>query len=264
MGAPTADGEAFYLVDRRAFIPTILTQGPWDPGAQHGGPVAGLLAAIVGATPSLAPMRLVRLTTDLLRPVPLEPLEFERQVLREGKRIQVVDVLLLAGSDVVARATGLRMRLGDDVREGAPPPPASLPGPEAAVAPGWDLPYVPGFRRAVELRALPPEASGGRRALWVRVAVPLLAGHPTEPEAALAVVADFTSLVGTTGVGARYRAVNADLNLHVLRPPEGPWVALTGTTAFSGVGTGLSVAELSDPLGPVGAASCAQVVEPRS
>ena len=39
-GSLTADSDGFYVVDKRTFIPTILTQGPWDPGAQHGAHVA--------------------------------------------------------------------------------------------------------------------------------------------------------------------------------------------------------------------------------
>ena len=255
-------GDAFYLPDRRSFVPTILTQGPWDPGAQHGGPVAGLLATIVEATPSLVPMRLVRLTVDLLRPVPLAPLDVERQVVREGKRIQAIDVALLSGTDLVARASALRMREGDDVSEGAALAAPALPAPDDATPAEWASPYVPGFRRAVDLRVA--VTADGRPAMWVHLGVPVVAGTTTSPVAALAVAADFTSLSGSGEAGRAYSAINGDVNLHVLRAPVGGWVALLGSTGFSATGTGMSTATLADVDGVVGAASCVQVVDRRA
>jgi hypothetical protein len=258
------DGDGFYVVDKRSFVPTILTQGPWDPGAQHGGPVAGLLTSIVEATPSLVSMQVARLTVDLLRPVPLEPLEFERQVVREGKRIQAVDVQLLHGSDMVARASALRIRLGADLSAMAPPAGPDIPGPESAEELEPAPAYVPGVRRAVDVRIVPEALVPGRQVMWLRVGVPVLAGHRMAPVPMLAVVADFTSLAGLpAGARAAAAAINGDLNLHVLRPPEGPWIALEGRTTFSAAGIGQSSAVLSDLRGPVAVASCAQVVDPK-
>jgi hypothetical protein len=263
-GAPTADDDAFYVLDRRTFIPTILTQGPWDPRAQHGGPVAGLLASVVETTPALVPMQIVRLTVDLLRPVPLERLDVERQVVREGKRIQAVEVLLLCGSDLVARCSALRIRVGADVSAGAPPATeAPLPGPEDAIPPPIINTYVPGIRRAVDLRRVPPDLAGGRSITWIEVRVPVVAGKVTDGVPLLAVAADFTSLTGAPDAGRRYVAINGDLNIHLLRPPRGPWFALDGTTVFSTTGVGQSDARLHDLQGPVGTASCAQVVDDR-
>ncbi|HET9691125.1 MAG TPA: thioesterase family protein [Acidimicrobiales bacterium] len=264
MGAPpAADGDdGFYVLDRRTYVPTILTQGPWDPGAQHGGPVSGLLATLVESTPSLVPMQVARLTVDLLRPVPLAPLDVERQVVREGKRIQVVDVQLLSGSDLVARASALRIRIGDDTAAIAPAPGPVVPGPDHATAPEWSSPYVPGFRRAIELRVA--AVPGGGSVLWVRLGVPIVVGARASAVATLAVAADFTSLQGSGEVARRCAAINGDVNLHVLRAPRGPWVGLSGATAFSSTGTGLSSTVLCDLDGQVGAASCVQVVDPRT
>lgn len=262
-----AAGDGFYIVDKRSFVPTILTQGPWDPGAQHGGPVAGLLATIVDATPSLVPMQIARLTVDLLRPVPLEPLDFERQVVREGKRIQAVDVQLLHGTDLVARATSLRVRIGEDVSHGAPAPGGGIPGPLDAVEPDFPSPYIPGIRRAVDLRVVPPPLVDGRLIMWLRVNVPVLAGHAASAIPNLAVVADFTSLSGSSPLARSFAAINGDLNLHVLRPPSieagDGWIALEGRTAFSPFGIGQSSAVLSDEVGPVAVTSCSQVVDHR-
>src|SRR6478735_11071683 len=96
-----------------AVVATILTQGPWDPNAQYGGTPAALLTWAVERVPTLVPMRIARITVDMHRPVPLGRLGVSAEVVREGKRLQLV-VALIRDEDglEVARATALRLRLG--------------------------------------------------------------------------------------------------------------------------------------------------------
>ena len=65
---------ALFEPDGQLLVPTALTVGPWDPGSQHGGAPSALLARAVEAEPAPGPVRLARLTVELLRPVPLTPL----------------------------------------------------------------------------------------------------------------------------------------------------------------------------------------------
>ncbi len=51
------------------------TAGPWDPTMQHGGAPASLVAWLAGRIETQTPMRVVRMTLDLLRPVPLGDLD---------------------------------------------------------------------------------------------------------------------------------------------------------------------------------------------
>jgi hypothetical protein len=94
-------------------IPSQLTRGGWSDDAQHGGPPCGVLARAVENVPTLEPMQVVRFTVDLIRPVPLEPLQIETEVVREGRRIQLVDAWLRTGTRELGRARALKIRLGD-------------------------------------------------------------------------------------------------------------------------------------------------------
>ena len=58
-------------------------------------------------------MRTCRHTVDLMRGVPLSPIRPEVEVMRAGRRIQVVRASLYADEVEVARSTTLRMRVGD-------------------------------------------------------------------------------------------------------------------------------------------------------
>src|SRR5215472_13997848 len=117
--------DSLFLLDGEAFLPTELARGPWSPDALHGGPVAALLARAADRIPAPGPMQVARLTLDLLRPVPLAPLTLASRVLRPGKKVQVVEIVLRAPAGEVARAVVLRLR------SQAVPLPAELPVPRA-------------------------------------------------------------------------------------------------------------------------------------
>lgn len=76
----------FNLVGRTAHT-TKWAGGPWNPEQQHGSAPAALAAWTAEQMPTREPMRIARLTLDLLRPVPIAPLDIETEVLREGRKI---------------------------------------------------------------------------------------------------------------------------------------------------------------------------------
>src|SRR3954451_12774826 len=106
-----AEAEALYVRDGDAFVGTACTQGAWAHGGQAGGAVLALLGHVLEDIPTLTPMSLTRLTVDIVRPVPVgERLRVNTEVIREGKKIQVVDLTVAAGDVVTTRARALRVR----------------------------------------------------------------------------------------------------------------------------------------------------------
>ena len=106
----------------------------------HGGPPSALLMRAVEAAeaPDGITMAVARLTVELLRPIPLEPLVVRAEVVRPGRRVQLIEAAIHhAGSGAeLVRARALRIREAsvplpyeDPVRgpllvpEGPPPPP---------------------------------------------------------------------------------------------------------------------------------------------
>ena len=69
---------ALFVADGDALVPTDLARGPWDPNALHGGPTSALLARAIESCPTDGvAFEVARLTVELLRPVPVEPLLVE-------------------------------------------------------------------------------------------------------------------------------------------------------------------------------------------
>jgi len=94
--------QAIYRVEGSCVVTSPDAAGPWDPGMQHGSAPASLVVWAAEAIATPVPMRIARLTVDLMRPVPIAPLTLETEVLRQGRKIQLCAVRLSAGNTVVA------------------------------------------------------------------------------------------------------------------------------------------------------------------
>src|SRR5688500_19801715 len=109
-----SEEQALYVRDGDTFVGTRCTKGSWHANGQSGGAVLALLGHLLEDVPTLAPMSLSRLTVDMVRPVPVgERLWIEQVVIREGKRIQVVDITVRTAEAEHARARALRLRDAD-------------------------------------------------------------------------------------------------------------------------------------------------------
>jgi hypothetical protein len=261
------EASALYVSDGdHRFAPTALTQGPWDPRAQHGGPPAALCVRAVEACDSAAPMQLARITIELFRPVPIAPLDVETRIVRDGKRLQIIDVALRADGVEVTVARALRVRADASIGIGPlatndlfdPPP----PGPEEGWRFGDRGEKVSGFYHAVEHRRFEKQP-GERRHAWMRLLVPVVAGEEPSPAQRLAAVADAGSGISVPADFREVLQINAELTVHLLRPPAGEWIGLSARTILGGNGIGQSDTVLFDRDGRVGSSLQALVVERR-
>lgn len=241
-------------------LATAATRGPWAEDAQHGGPVAALLARTLerGTDPSAA--RLVRMTVELLRPVPIARLSLTREVVRPGRRIELRRAVCATAGSEVASALGWFVRVDGglappmvDGIDGEGDAPHPLPQADADRGGFWALAWDEGWHTAVERRVetgawLDP----GAATVWFRARLPLVGEEPPSPFARVALAAD-----GANGVSARLDVrrwvfINTDLTVATVRPLVGEWVRLASRTLLAPDGIGLSESRLGDVRGHLG------------
>jgi hypothetical protein len=244
--------------------------------------VAALLAQAVESCVPDEPMHVVRLTVELLRPVPLAPLTVSAEVSRPGRKVQVVEARMRAGDVDVAWGRALRIRLhppgGDaDGRPGAglsdPTGNGPVPGADPGAPPGPDDGYsspepMGGYRAfhsaGAEMRFVVGEFDGrGPAVVWVRLAVPVLPGEEPSPLQRVAAAADFGNGVSSELDFAHYLFINPDLSVHLHRPAVGEWVCLDASTTIGIPGVGLAHSALWDVHGPIGRSLQSLLVESR-
>lgn len=248
--------EAIYRVDGESVETSAFAGGPWDPKLQHGAAPSSLICWAVERLPSPVPMRVARLTVDLMRPVPVAPLTLAVEVLREGKKIQLAEVRLLSNGTEVVRATALRIRR----EERALPSTAFTPqhdfqGPGVLRDPmTLGMAHTP-FLSGISMRI----ARGsfhlpGPAAVWYRAEWPIVSGAPISPLMRAAIAADFSN--GTSAVldFRGWTFINGDLTLSLAREPVGDWILLDAETWAGPDSIGLAAARLADRDGYFGRA----------
>jgi len=260
-------GEALYTLEDGNFRPSDLTVGPWSDQAQHGGPVAALLARTVEAVPSEVPVQTVRLTIELIRPVPLVPMTTTATVARPGKKVQLIDASLTAGDQEVARARALRIRSSAIAVPEQVPNPASPPPPNASVDAEESEAGVrrTAFAGAVDLRFLRGSwESVGPAKVWSRLVVPVVAGERSSPLQQVAALADFGNGISRVLDFSTHIFINPDLTVSLYRLPEGPWIGFDMVSRVSGQGYGQAESLIFDVHGPVGRSVQSLFIEKRA
>jgi hypothetical protein len=245
---------------------TVLTRGPWDPGAEHGGAPAALLGRAIERTDPGAEMRVARVTMELLRPVPIGDLRVETELVRPGRRVQLVAARLYAGDTLAVQALALRIRREAGVSPAVvagDPVPAPLPGPEKRVALRFgEGPSFPDD--ACELRfATGHYRDPGPAITWIRLAAPVVEGEtPSGLQRALA-ASDFGNGVSAVLDWSTQVFINPDLTVHLERDPVGEWICLDAETTIAPDGTGQAASTLYDERGRIGRAVQALYVDRR-
>jgi Thioesterase-like superfamily len=292
--------DSVFIADGERFTPTEHARGPWDPRALHGGAPAALITAAFERIEPGSELRIARLGFEFLRPIPFAPLTLSTRIVRPGRRVQELAAELRtaaqrpqgsgahrakprlgAGGDpgsveqeLVCRASALRVQeVPADLRaevarhEGsAAPAQQALAGPETGKAVRFALDGSGGSSfatTAMEMRWLDdPQALGPAR-VWMRLRHPLLPGEPPTPLTRLAATADFGNGISAALPFEEYLFINADLTIHLQRPPRGEWIGLDARTLLHGGGSGLSESVLHDEYGAIGRAFQTLVVQPR-
>lgn len=253
-------GEAFFREEGSALVPSAEARSPWSDQMLHGRLLAAL-AARVAEGPASGGLVPVRLTCDLFRAAPIEPVTVETDVLRDGRRVRSLAVRMDCAGVEVARAGVLLLRAGE-APEGEvwSPPPWEVPDPE-------DVP-----------EALPPEGGRtfpldirrvgeggfwgyGRKRAWVREVRDLVVGEPIGPFARAVAAADLANPFANSGdQGLAF--INADLTVYLVRRPADPWIGLDVTTHVHDGAVAVGVCDLYDRAGRLGTATVASVANP--
>ncbi len=243
---------------------TPHTTGPWDPGAQHGGPPSALLARAVERLDPRDDVHVARATVEILGAVPVGDLDLRVRMVRPGRSVELAEAVLSAGGRDVARASAWRVRRTEGVQvDGAAAPSAPLP--EASEDVRSDTGWVGGYLDAVEWRYVRGRFDvPGPAAVWARQRVSLVPDEEPSPLQRVLTVADSGSGISSALDVRQWLFINPELTVHVHRDLVGEWVCLDAETVVSDGGCGLATSVLSDQQGPVARGAQSLLVVPRT
>jgi hypothetical protein len=231
---------------------------------QHGGAPSALVAWAAARIPTNVPMQISRITVDLLRPVPIAPLEIKTDVLREGRKIQLCSVILSHEGVPCVRASVLKIREVEVSEEIHRLEPVELPGPDGGIDRDHGTGPSNAFITGMTIRTVRGAFREiGPGAAWFRANRAIVEGDPNSPAMRAAMTGDFCNGLSSLLDWKRWTFINADLTISFARQPVGEWILLDAQTWLGGAGSGLAFAKLGDERGYFGRAIQTLVIEPR-
>lgn len=257
------EDDAFYLArGEDAFESTRWTRGPWGPDSQHAGPPAALLVRALERTAEPG-MRLVRVTVDILHPIPVTTLTVKSEVVRPGKRVSLLRAGLLADGVEVMRAGAWFMARRDVAVPVACFPPPDRPEDGRALD-AFPADYHPNYLEAIEWAFVRGAwLSPGPATAWARSRIPLVAKERPSGAQRLVTVADSASGISTMLDFARWTFINTDLTVALAREPEQEWIRMHARTQLARDGVGVCTSVLGDAAGELGYGSQSLLISPR-
>ncbi len=243
--------------DGERFVATELARGPWDPNAQHGGAPAALMARAIERHEPGPASHVARLTIELLRPVPIGPLDGTHAhdpAGQEGPADRGVDRRRTAPRSrgpsgcACARRRSRSLDRAEQVDRLETGPPRGGP-----VHVRTHRPDRLRCRDGDRCRYAARSRRSAGATVWFRLVVPVVAGEETSPLMRVAAAADFGN--GVSAVvdwNAGWMFINPDLTIYLSRYPTTEWVAIDAQTHPSDRGVGFAEAGLYDESGRIG------------
>jgi hypothetical protein len=199
------------------------------------------------------PMAVVRTTVEIFRPVPVRPVTVSARIERSGRRVQLLSAVLSDGDTELCRASAWRMRITDLDIAVQPAHVMEFAGP-ATSTPHVPESDEPAFHRTgVVMRyAVGTFLDQGPATVWMRLAMPVVAGESPSPLQRVLAAADFGNGVSAAVPWGEFLFINTDLTVYLSRTPEREWICLDARTDIDHRGTGVAYSRLYDERGPIG------------
>lgn len=252
---------AFFEIADGALAPRPHAHSPWSTDMLHGRLLAGIAAREIEQRSGDAEMQVARLTVDLFRSPPMSPVAVQSRVLRDGRRVRVVEVVCSCDGVEMSHTTALLLRRADQPGgEVWSPPPWDVPHPDDVPAPELPPGSPPRSRMQSDMRPIGGRGFGtvGRKQVWLRDSVPLVDGEELSPLVRAALASDFASPLSHSGA-AGLQFINADITLHLARLPRGEWIGFDVTAHISDAGVAIGQCALYDTEGPIGLSAASAV-----
>jgi hypothetical protein len=255
----------YFVRDGDLLLPQPPACSMWSDDQLHGVALSGALARAAErqldevGRPDLIP---ARWTVDLFKPARMRPAKFNTEVVREGRRICLVDVTMTQDGQRVARASATFLKPTEaapgvvwEPHERPAPPPEEL-------APPTTVAHVPFFRSAAEWsQNFTEHQNAGRKASW-NSSFPVVVNEPLTGFQAAAAIADGGSMVTNWGTGG-VEYINTDIAMTLARRPAGTEIGLLATDRVERDGIAVGTATIFDREGPLGSVITASLANAR-
>ncbi len=259
--------KSLFVEENGYYMPTENAASPWGAITLHGGASAGLMTSLLEDQFPTDTMQLARLTVDLFRPVPMAALEPRSRIIRDGKRIKVIELSLFHDNQEICRSNALILEK-QSIELPAHAQLAERPPQKIADAFAQDeviginainkaagVTYPPGLHTLIPLKPIFLNMGVGRGCSWVRLPLQVREGLANSPLVTVATLSDFSNGFAQLYLSPEQGFINADITLNLHRMPVNDWIAIDALTRAQPQGISMVEAVLYDQHGMIGRVS---------
>ena len=237
-------------VIRAHYEPTMHAQGAWNPHEQHMAPATGVLCAELEAYMPRTDLRIGRVNLDIWGLISLTPFTIETRILRPGRTIELIESRMLAEGKTCIVARAWRMQTSDT---------SSIAGLEDRTIPSheqmqnWDgmEQWGGGFIHSMQFKS-DEHRRDGAGIVWMTNTLEMVEGQSTSSLVKLMGMADTGNGIVPRANPYEWMFPNLDLNISLLRMPQGTWLGLDTRQQYGADGIGITSSILHDELGMFG------------
>jgi hypothetical protein len=213
------------------------------------------------------PLRIARISVDMLGPIPLRQVVVEVSTVKPGRRVHLTEARMSVDGRVAVMARAWHIGSGDRPAEmgqelTAPPPLPPRPTSQHFY-PGLDDDW--GYGRSIEWRFTRGSLDSlGPADVWARVRLPLVDGLALTGQDRVLITADSANGLSLSLPLEQWLSIPPTMTATLLRPLAGEWVHLACRTHLADDGVGLAHADLFDADGLVGEVAQPLLVQKRT
>lgn len=246
------DSRTFLTRVGDAYVPTPSAVGPWGPSTVSGLVISGLVGHAAEQAGGNDDFVGTRLTVDMVRMALQGELRAKAEVLREGRRLRMVDVTISQDGRNVAHGRAVFARRSE-------PPPGKVWTPDVVMPPPPAPEDTPAFgpKPYVGPTAQPVRTferwrdHTQEKYVWYDCDARLVDGEPMSAFVRAASVADVANPLTNWGSDG-LQFVNSDVTLLLSRLPEGTMIGMAARDRQEADGVSVGSAVMFDAAGPIG------------
>ncbi|MER6561764.1 acyl-CoA thioesterase domain-containing protein [Streptomyces sp. NPDC001027] len=241
---------------RDVLVPEPIARSGWGRARVRGIAISGALARAVEKSVDVEArpgLRQARWSVDIFRPVADAPLEVSASVIREGRRLRLIDATMEQEGRPVARASALMVANSEAAPGAVWSRPLNFEAPPAGLAPLTTEPRLYFSEDVGWTGSGEQHQNSARKQTW-HLPVPIVRGEELTPFQFAASVADVVSVVANWGDrGLEY--INAGVTVAFARMPDELELGLAAADRVEADGIAAGSAYLYDRSGVLGLAT---------
>lgn len=232
------------------YEPTMHAQGVWNPNEQHMAPATGVICNELEQFMPRSELRFARINLDIWGMIRFAPFTIETRLLRPGRTIELVEARMLSEGQTCIVAHAWRLQTSDTSSvtglEEQPIPDHEQMGEWQAFS-AWGGGYINSLQVKSNVERRP-----GHGVVWMKNELEMVEGQPTSAFVRLMGMVDTANGVAARTKPGAWVFPNVDLNINLLRMPQGRWLGFETRQQYGDDGIGLTSSVLHDELGAFG------------